>query len=82
MNNGTKKNIQNTKEENSENSLDFIELIHSIIDYYASTSEEEGADSADAWKKGTQYEIQKMVPEDLNDAVKKAFIIQIKKFHK
>lgn len=82
MSNSTKKNITNFKEDEKESSLDFVELIHAIIDYYASTTEQEETDSAEAWKKGTEYEVQKIVPEDLDEAIKKAFVVQIKKFHK
>lgn len=55
-------------------------LINTILDYYNETSQEE--DSSEAWKKGTEHEEKGnvIVPQDVDDLVKKAFKSQLKKF--
>ncbi len=57
-------------------------LINTILDYYSETSAEE--DSSEAWKKGTEHEEKGcvIVPDDVDELVKKAFKCQLKKFAK
>lgn len=53
----------------------FNSLINIILDYYSFTQTEEGEE----WKKGTNHE-NKVVPDDLDELIKKAFKSQINKF--
>lgn len=57
---------------------DFNFLISTLIDYYQAKSgfkEEEGEE----WKQGTKYE-RMNIPKRIDDAVERAFLLQLKKF--
>ena len=71
------------EEEVSINPIDLSYLTEAILDYYEITGEapiEEGEE----WKRGTIHAPKSNVniPEDLDAEIKKAFIIQIRKFQK
>jgi len=58
--------------------MDLSNLINSILDYYTFTQSE---DEGEEWKRGTSHE-QRLIPEDVNELVGKAFKTQLKKFIK
>lgn len=66
-------------EDNHINNHEFCELVESIATYYKVASGLEDLDPADAWKKlsGVQS---KIIPEDVDQMVKKAFLKQLKKY--
>ncbi len=74
--------VQNPSVEDANNSaLDIGYLTGAILDYYEST----GAaplDDGDEWKAGTSFEPKSRcnIPKEIDEAVKAAFLIQIKKF--
>jgi len=57
------------------------ELTGIILDYYCTTGEQP-MDSGDEWKKGTEHEPKPtaVIPGELDEEIKKAFMTQIKKF--
>jgi len=55
-------------------------LINTILDYYCEASSED--EPSESWKKGTEHEVSKKIPEDIDNAVKQAFKSQLKKFSK
>ena len=57
--------------------FDYINLIHTVLDYYLDIGVNE--DSED-WKAGTQYDKKNAIPKEIDAAVKRAFISQLKKF--
>lgn len=76
--------IQNTSQEDTSNSaLDIGYLVGAIIDYYETTGSPT-LDEGDEWKSGTEYEPRSRcnIPQELDEAVKKAFLFQIKKFQR
>ena len=58
---------EENKRENSEESA-LSDVIINILDYY--TFKQKIEDEGDDWKKGTKYENQDLVPEDLDSKVK------------
>lgn len=58
----------------------FIQLMDCITYYYAATMNHTDTDPSEEWKKRAGINTSRVVPEDLNELIKKAFIIQIKKF--
>lgn len=50
-------------------------IIINILDYYSFKQRIE--DEGDAWKKGTKYENQDLVPEELDNKVKELFLITL-----
>jgi len=80
------KEVQETAEsENTESPIskelnDFSFLISTITEYYQAKSGMKGEfDEGDEWKKGTTYEPMQ-IPEEVDDAVKMAFLKQLKNF--
>jgi hypothetical protein len=74
--------IAENPQDTANNVLDIGYLTGAILDYYEVT----GApvlDEGDEWKIGTSYEPKSKcnIPKELDEAVKKAFLVQIKKFH-
>ena len=51
---------------------DLSNIIINILDYYSFKQRIE--DEGDSWKKGTKYENQDLVPEDLDNKVKELFL--------
>ena len=74
--------VQQNNLENSEN-VGIGELTAIILDYYCTTGEQP-LDSGDEWKKGTEHEPKAtaVIPSELDEEIKKAFLFQIKKFQK
>ncbi|WP_028980162.1 hypothetical protein [Sporocytophaga myxococcoides] len=62
------------------NNHEFCELIESISNYYKVASSIEDADPADAWKKLSGIQNNKVIPEDIDQMIKKAFVRQLKKY--
>lgn len=62
--------------EKSGDILEFSELINCILDYYTVGTTNE---PSEIWKKGTDYE-SRIVPDEVDELVTKAFIFQLKKF--
>lgn len=58
-------------------------LTSAILDYYNDTGEQT-LDEGDEWKQGTKYapKVKSAVPKELDEEIKKAFLVQIKKFQK
>ncbi len=58
-------------------------LTSAILDYYNDTGEQT-LDEGDEWKQGTKYapKVKSVVPKELDEEIKKAFLVQIKKFQK
>lgn len=85
------KEVQETADPENEESLaskaitDFNFLISTLIQYYQAKSGLRGDDEGDEWKQGTKYErmdVPKMeMPKRVDDAVERAFLAQLKKFH-
>lgn len=60
---------------------DFNFLITTLIDYYQAKAGMRGElDEGDEWKAGTKYE-RIVIPDKLDNAVEKAFSMQLKKFY-
>lgn len=81
---GISGSVENTNTQDTENSvLDIGYLTGAILDYYEVTGAP-ALDEGDEWKAGTSFEPKSRcnIPKELDEAVKKAFLIQIKKFHK
>jgi hypothetical protein len=74
--------VTNTQD-TANNVLDIGYLTGAILDYYEVTGAP-ALDEGDEWKAGTSYEPKSRcnIPSELDEAVKKAFLVQIKKFHK
>lgn len=70
-------------QDTANNVLDIGYLTGAILDYYEVTGAP-ALDEGDEWKAGTSYEPKSRcnIPQELDEAVKKAFLVQIKKFHK
>jgi len=60
--------------------FEFGNLIYIILDYYDSDSDSDDKDG-EGWKKGTEHD-SKNIPKDVDEAIKKAFINQLKKYSK
>lgn len=76
--------IENANPQNTPASvLDIGYLTGAIIDYYETTGPP-ALDEGDEWKVGTTHEPKSRcnIPKELDEAVKKAFLFQIKKFQK
>jgi len=58
-------------------------LTGAILDYYEATGGQP-LDEGDEWKIGTEYEpkTKSNIPKELDEAIKKAFLVQVKKFQK
>lgn len=69
--------------ENQNGTLEMGYLITAILDYYSETGEPPLEDGEE-WKSGTDYAPKSSlkIPADLDIEVKKAFMVQIKKFQK
>ena len=70
-------------EDQNSSDLHFGELIGIMLDYYANTGEQPLTEG-DEWKRNSPEHMPKGVdiPDTLNKEVQKAFVAQIKKFHK
>jgi hypothetical protein len=57
-------------------------LVNVILDYYCETTNT--SDPSESWKKGTEHEERSTpdIPSDVDEMVKKAFKVQLKKFIK
>jgi len=60
---------------------DFIDIISVIVYYYNASAKPTDPDSSEAWKKDLKGSGDDIVPSDVDAAVKKAFINQLKKYH-
>jgi hypothetical protein len=71
------------QQDTANNVLDIGYLTGAILDYYEVTGAP-ALDEGDEWKAGTSYEPKSRcnIPKELDEAVKKAFLVQVKKFHK
>lgn len=58
-------------------------LTGAILDYYEATGGQP-FDEGDEWKRGTEHEpkAKSNIPKELDDAIREAFMVQIKKFQK
>lgn len=78
------KEIQETADQDGEDSevsreiSDFNFLISTLIAYYQAKSGLRG-DDGEEWKQGTKYE-RIDIPRRVDDAVERAFLLQLKKF--
>jgi len=63
--------------------IDIGYLTGAILDYYEATGKQT-LDEGDEWKRGTEHEpkAKSNIPQELDDAIRKAFLVQIKKFQK
>jgi hypothetical protein len=70
-------------EDTSNSAVDIGYLTGAILDYYDATGRQP-LDDGDEWKEGTQYEpkAKSNIPKELDDAIREAFLVQIKKFQK
>lgn len=70
-------------EDQSDSNLHFGELIGIMLDYYSSTGEQPLTEGNE-WKRNSPDYMPKgiEIPDTINKEVEKAFIAQVKKFHK
>lgn len=62
-------------------------LVNMIVDYYCFKNNvfDDEQDDTEGWKKGTKFDPsngEDIVPTDIDQLIKKAFIYQLKKFNK
>lgn len=76
-------NYDDNTSSNNNSTIEIDCLIGAILDYYETTAEQT-VDEGEEWKIGTEYEMKSKsnIPKELDEAIKKAFLAQIKKLQK
>lgn len=72
----TKSKEPEKPQESGTDIFEFSELINCILDYYSFGNNDE---LSETWKRGTDYE-NKVIPPEIDELVKSAFIKNLKKF--
>jgi len=82
--NSENEELMQERESDGGSAMELGYLTTAILDYYETTATE-GFDEGEGWKAGSEHDKRKKgveIPADLNAEIKKAFIVQIKKFQK